>query len=183
MRISLSRPGWCFHRPESMAESGNCVDLICHFFLDEKVTKKSSRFANLPAAQPGSETFVSALSSHILPRHRAGKIPVRSKSAGLPARPWTEILPQHRFADSGISDFVCTPRLVFSPTCYMVCRRQPQQGPKNGKSTSENGNPVFRIWKISYFFRNSRFPNLEKYRQKWEHPLPSIGFNCRKTRT
>jgi hypothetical protein len=44
-----------------LAETGNCVDLICHFFLDEKVTKKSSRFENRPAAQPGSETLVSAL--------------------------------------------------------------------------------------------------------------------------
>ncbi|HRH36294.1 MAG TPA: hypothetical protein PKY12_14610, partial [Catalimonadaceae bacterium] len=53
-----------------------------HFFLDEKVTKKSSRFANQP------------FSTHILPRHRARKRSVRSKSAGLPARPWAKTWPQ-----------------------------------------------------------------------------------------
>jgi hypothetical protein len=61
----LVRPGWCFHRPGLMAYSRNCVDLICHFFLDEKVTKKSSRFANLnfpfrttsPATGPGKFRF------------------------------------------------------------------------------------------------------------------------------
>jgi hypothetical protein len=33
-------------RKLDLAATRNCVDLICHFFLDEKVTKKSSRFAN-----------------------------------------------------------------------------------------------------------------------------------------
>jgi hypothetical protein len=79
--------------------------VICHFFLDEKVNQKIK-----PICQPKFSL------SHILPRRRAGKIPVRSKSAGQPTRPWMEIWPKHRFADSGECDFARAPRLVFSPT-------------------------------------------------------------------